>query len=229
MRNKIFILFFFFITSCQNFPTYESAQTTYESPPNYENIGFAEISNGNQIIHHSIAPYRQVKITNLLNKKNIVVNVDKNSNYKKQREIIIPKKYSDLLELNSNLPLVKIETLRTNKTFRANIGQIYEEEKKIAQNVDIKNVDIVDLSKNKQSADAKKKITIFYGDYIYKNSALDMISLLKKEIININPTIGLVNKKYRVKVETINDISNFDIFFDKIVNTKFENYNISID
>ena len=93
MKNKIFILFFLFITSCQNLPTYESAQI-------YEKIGFAEISNDNQIAHHTIAPNRQIRITNLLNKKNIIVNVDKNLNYKKQREIILPNKYSDLLELN---------------------------------------------------------------------------------------------------------------------------------
>ena len=94
----------------------------------------------------------------------------------------------------------------------------------------IKNVDIIDLSKNKKSTDIKlKKIEIFYGDFIYKNSALDMVSLLKKEISNVNPVIVQVNKKYRVKAKTINDINDFDIFFDKIVNTKFENYNISVD
>lgn len=223
MRNKIIILFFIFISSCQNLPIFEKVQ-------NYEKVGFAELSQGDQIIHHTIVPSSQIRITNLLNNKNIIVNVDKNSNYKKQREIIIPHKYSDLLELNSNLPLVRIETLRVNKTFRANIGQIYEEEKKIVQNVDVKNVDIVDLSKNKKSTNIKlKKIEIFYGDFIYKNSALDMVSLLKKEISNVNPVIVQVNKKYRVKAKTINDINDFDIFFDKIVNTKFENYNISID
>ena len=56
-----------------------------------------------------------------------------------------------------------------------------------------------------------------------------LMSLLKKEIPNVNPVIVQLNKKYRVKAKTINDINDFDIFFDKIVNTKFENYNISID
>jgi hypothetical protein len=223
MRNKIIILFFILISSCQNLTIFEKVQ-------NYEKVGFAEISNDDQIIHHTIIPSSQIRITNLLNNKNIIVNIDKNSNYKKQREIIIPHKYSNLLELNSNLPLVRIETLRVNKTFRANIGQIYEEEKKIIQNVDVKNVDIVDLSKNKKKTDIKlKKIEIFYGDFIYKNSAQDMASLLKKEISNVNPVIVQVNKKYRVKAKTINDINDFDFFFDKIVNTKFENYNISVD
>ena len=201
MRNKIIVLFFIFISSCQNFSINENVQ-------NYEKEGFAEISNGEQTIHHTIVANSQIRITNLLNKKNIIVNIDK----------------------NSNLPLVKIETLRTNKTFSAKPGQIYEEEKKIAQNIDLKNVDIIDLSKNKQTLDTKlKKIIIFYGDFIYKNSAQDMVSLLKKEISSVNPAIVHVNKKYRVKAKTINDINDFDIFFDKIVNTKFENYNISVE
>jgi hypothetical protein len=223
MRNKIIISFFIFISSCQNLSIFEKVQ-------NYEKIGFAIISNDDQIIHHTITPNSQIRITNLLNNKNIIVNIDKNLNYKKQREIIIPYKYSDLLELNLNLPLVKIETLRVNKTFRANIVQIYEEEKKILQNVDVKSVDIVDLSKNKNKTEIKlNKIEIFYGDYTYKNSALDMVSLLKKEISDVYPVIVQINKKYRVKAKTINDINDFDIFFDRIVNTKFENYNISVD
>jgi hypothetical protein len=222
MRNKIIVLFLILISSCQNLSIYEKVQ-------NYEKIGFAEISNDGQTIHHTIVPNSQIRITNLLNNKNIIVNIDKISNYKKQREIIIPYKYSNLLQLNSNLPLVRIETLRVNKTFKANIGQVYEDEMKIVQNLEVKNVDIVDLSKNKKSTNTKlKQIEIFYGDFIYKNSALDMVSLLKKEIPNVNPVIVQINKKYRVNAKTINDINDFDIFFDKIVNTEFENYNISI-
>ena len=56
-----------------------------------------------------------------------------------------------------------------------------------------------------------------------------MVSLLKKEIKNINPTITQVNKKFRVKAITVNDINEFDNFFNKIVNTKFENYNITVE
>ena len=73
------------------------------------------------------------------------------------------------------------------------------------------------------------KLIIYYGDFTFKNSALDMVSLLKKEIKNLNPTVIQVNKKFRVKVATINDISEFDIFFNKIINTKFDNYNIIVE
>ena len=223
MRNKVFILFFILISSCQNF-------STYEKNISYEKIGFVDFSNNNEVIHKNLPPNTQVKITNLLNKKNIVLNINKNSDYKKEREIIIPNKYLELLEINLKLPIIKIESIRTNKTFKVDNVKIYEEEKRIIQNIETQKVDIVDLSKNNYSTDnSLKKIIIFYGDFTYKNSALDMVSLLKKEIKNLNPIILQVNKKYRVKVATISDISEFDIFYNKIVNTKFENYNITLE
>jgi hypothetical protein len=223
MRNKLIVLFFILIASCQTFSSYENNNT-------YEKIGFAEFTKNDDVIHRNIAPNSKVKITNLLNKKSLIVEVNKNSNFKKEREIIIPSKYMDLLELNYNLPIVKIESLRTNKTFKADIAKIFDEEKKITQNVEIKNVDIIDLSKNNSSKKNNlNKLIIYYGDFTFKNSALDMVNLLKKEIKNLNPTVIQVNKKFRVKVATINDISEFDIFFNKIVNTKFDNYNIIVE
>lgn len=223
MKNKAIVLFFILIVSCQNFSTYENNNT-------YEKIGFADFTKNDDVIHRNIAPNSKVKITNLLNKKSIVVEVNKNSNYKKEREIIIPNKYIDLLEVNYILPIVKIETLRTNKTFKADAVKIFDEEKKITQNIEIKNVDIIDLSKNNSSKNNNlNKLIIYYGDFTFKNSALDMVSLLKKEIKNLNPTVIQVNKKFRVKVATITDISEFDIFFNKIVNTKFDNYNIIVE
>ena len=223
MRNKVLVLFFILITSCQSFSIYENNNT-------YEKIGFAEFTKNEDVIHRNIAPNSKIKITNLLNKKSIVVEVNKNSNYKKEREIIVPSKYIDLLELNYNLPIVKIETIRKNKTFKADTAKIFEEEKKIIQNAEIKNVDIVDLSKNSSAKNNNlNKLIIYYGDFTFKNSALDMVSLLKKDIKNLNPTVIQVNKKFRVKVASINDINEFDIFFNKIVNTKFDNYNISVE
>jgi hypothetical protein len=223
MRYKAIVLFFILIVSCQTFSTYENNNT-------YEKIGFAEFTKNEDVIHRNIPPNTKVRITNLLNNKSVVVEVDKNSNYKKEREIIIPNRYINLLELNYNLPIVKIESLRSNKTFKANTAKIFDEEKKISQNVEIKNVDIIDLSKNNSLKNNNlNKLIIYYGDYTFKNSALDMVSLLKKEIKNLNPNVTQVNKKFRVKVATINDISEFDIFFNKIVNTKFDNYNINVE
>jgi hypothetical protein len=223
MRNKVIVLFFILISSCHTFSTYENNNT-------YEKIGFAEFTKNDDVIHRNISPNSKVKITNLLTKKSLVLEINKNSNFKKEREIIIPNKYMDLLELNYNLPIVKIETLRTNKTFTADTAKIFDEEKKIIQNVEIKNVDIIDLSKNNSSKKNNlNKLIIYYGDFTFKNSALDMVSLLKKEIKNLNPTVIQVNKKFRVKVAIINDISEFDIFFNKIVNTKFDNYNMIVE
>ena len=232
MKKNFFFLFFFLIYSCQNF---NQANFTYEK------IGFAgritdsknNILGLNNLleeesIHSSIPFNTQVKITNLINNKSVILKIDKNSTYNNGREILISKKYFDLLELSNKFPLIKIETIRVNKTFTAETTKIFEEEKKVVQNIETQSVDVVDLSRNNSSKDNLSKIIIYYGDFSYKNSATDFANSLKKELKNINPNILQINKKFRVEALSINNVDEFDIFFNKITNTKFQNYNISV-
>jgi len=232
MKKNIFFLFFFLIYSCQNFN---------DANYSYEKIGFAgRIAEGknnilglnnfleNELIHSSIPSNTQVKITNLINNKSILVKIEKNSAYKNSREVFISNKYFDLLELNNKFPLIKIETIRVNKTFTAETVKIFEEEKKVPQNIATQSVDMVDLSNSMSAKDnLSKKIIIYYGDFSYKNGAIDFANSLKKELRNINPSVIPVNKKFRVEALSVNNLDEFDIFYNKITNTKFENYNIS--
>ena len=55
MRNKVVVLFFILITSCQSFSTYENNNT-------YEKIGFAEFTKNEDVIHRNIAPNSKIKI-----------------------------------------------------------------------------------------------------------------------------------------------------------------------
>jgi len=231
--KKIIFFLFFLIYSCQNFN---------DKNYSYEKIGFAsyisESKNNilglnsfleNEVIHSNIPINSQVKITNLANNKNIFVKIDKNSTFKIGREVFISKKYFDLLELNNNFPLIKIETVKINKTFTAETVKIFEEEKKVIQNIETKSIDVVDLSKNNNiKSNSLKKVVIYYGDFSYKNYATDFVNSLKKELKNVNPNIVQINKKFRVDALTITSLEEFDIFLDKITNTKFENYNISL-
>ena len=233
MKKNIFFLFFFLIYSCQNFN---------DANYSYEKIGFAgRIAEGknnilglnnfleNELIHSSIPSNTQVKITNLINNKSILVKIEKNSAYKNSREVFISNKYFDLLELNNKFPLIKIETIRVNKTFTAETVKIFEEEKKVPQNIATQSVDVVDLSNRMSAKDnLSKKIIIYYGDFSYKNGAIDFANSLKKELRNIKPSVIPVNKKFRVEALSVNDLDEFDIFYNKITNTKFENYNISV-
>ena len=130
--------------------------------------------------------------------------------------------------MNNKFPLIKIETNRANKTFTAETAKIFEEEKKVAQNITTQSIEVIDLSKNTTEKNIfSKKIIIYFGDFSYKNSAIDFANSLKKELKNINPSIIQVNKKFRVEVLSVNNLDEFDIFYKKIINTKFENYNIS--
>jgi len=233
MKKIFFFLFFFLIYSCQN---YNQVNFTYEK------IGFAgritdsknNILGLNNIledesIHSSIPANTQVKITNLINNKSVLLKIDKNSTYNNGREILISKKYFDILELSNKFPLIKIETIRLNKIFTAETAKIFEEEKKVVQNIETQSVDVVDLSRNNSSRDNLSKIIIiYYGDFSYKNGATDFANSLKRELKNINPNIIQINKKFRVEALSIKNVDEFDIFFNKITNTKFQNYNISV-
>jgi hypothetical protein len=236
MRIKILFIisFFLFNSSCQN-------SFNFKNIENYEKTGFSisikefnKISiknkfNEDDVVHKTLPSNTNVRIINPLNKKNILIKVNQNFKYSINREIILPEKYFSELELDSNLPLIKIETVQSNKTFTANTVKIFDEEKKVSQNIETKNVDIIDLTNKTIQKNNLKRITIYYGDFSYKESAQDMLDLLKKDVKNINPTINKINRKYRVKVVTINNVNEFDIFLNKILNTKFENYNISFE
>ena len=65
MKNKIIVLFFILILSCQKISTLEENNS-------YEKIGFAEFSKDNNVMHRSISLNSQIRITNLINQKNII-------------------------------------------------------------------------------------------------------------------------------------------------------------
>jgi len=59
MRNKVVVLFFILIASCQSFSIYENNNT-------YEKIGFAEFTKNEDVIHRNIAPNRIAKLKLLI-------------------------------------------------------------------------------------------------------------------------------------------------------------------
>ena len=131
------------------------------------------------------------------------------------------------LELNNNFPLVRVETFRSNQTFKSSEGQIFEEEKKISQSIDIKNVDVVNIGpENSSNLKNNFKIIIYYGDFAYKQTALNFLNELKNLSLSNQPKIKQINTKYRVELFPMNSIRDFDLFYKKVENTKFENYNM---
>ena len=91
-------------------------------------------------------PGNSIKITNLLNKKNLTLkNIEKKS-ISGSRLIYVSDSVIRKLEVNKNLPYVKIEEIRNSKsnpTFVANKAEIFQEEKKVLNTSRVSNVEVV--------------------------------------------------------------------------------------
>jgi hypothetical protein len=206
LKNVSILVFAFLISSCQSFKNYD--QKTYDK------IGFSEndfnFTNEDTAYHRLLPSGTKIKVTNI-----------------KNREIILNNKNYKELELNNNFPLVRVETFRSNQTFKSSEGQIFEEEKKISQSIDIKNVDVVNIGpENSSNLKNNFKIIIYYGDFAYKQTALNFLNELKNLSLSNQPKIKQINTKYRVELFPMNSIRDFDLFYKKVENTKFENYNM---
>ena len=222
LKNVSILVFAFLISSCQSFKNYD--QKTYDK------IGFSEndfnLTIEDTAYHRLLPSGTKIKVTNIINNKSIFLNT-KNKEFSKNREIILNNKNYKELELNNNFPLVRVETFRSNQTFKSTEGQIFDEEKKISQSIDIKNVDVINIGPE-ISSNLKNnfKIIIYYGDFAYKQTALNFLNELKNLSLSNQPKVKQINTKYRVELFPMNSIRDFDLFYKKVENTKFENYNM---
>ena len=133
-KNYLFILIFFIFTNC-------STNNLKEDKPNliikksYKNKGFALIYNenlynnkiiSNKIEERSLIIFQrnlkkdtQVKITNILNNKSLIVKVGKKSNYPSFNNSVVSIRVADELNLDKNEPYVKIMAISDNSLFIA--------------------------------------------------------------------------------------------------------------
>ena len=116
MHKKIYLLFFIIFLSCtSNYSIYEKK-------------GFAKINYDNRIIS-PLPKGTLFKVTNIKNKKSIVITTNDTNKNLGSRIIILSDNVFQELKLNKNLPLIHIQTLRKNKIFIAKKTKIYEQEK----------------------------------------------------------------------------------------------------
>ena len=106
MYKKIYLFFFVIFLSCtSNYSVYERK-------------GFAKINYNNKIIS-PLPKSTLLKVTNIENKKSVVVATNDISKNLGPRIITLPDNIFQELKLNKNLPLIHMQTLRKNKVFIA--------------------------------------------------------------------------------------------------------------
>ena len=122
--------------------------------------------NNEQIIamHSSLKQNTFIQIINPENSKVVETKIFRKANYPMIFNIVLSKKIATILELDIDNPYVEVFEIKKNKTFIAKEGNIFEEEKKVAEVVTVGEVKMDDLSEeqfdNKKKFNEKKKIRL---------------------------------------------------------------------
>ena len=146
MNYKILFILLLFILSACKIDTINSSKIKYNQNK-YENKGFAlfylnqflkkkiikkKIENRSLSIYHDyLNRGTKVKITNLINKKSLVAQVDKKIKNINFYNSVISKRIFTELEIDISQPYVEIVEIKNNSVFIAKKTKTFDEEKKL--------------------------------------------------------------------------------------------------
>ena len=245
MYLKYSFFIFFFLFSCAenslNKKIIEKEKKYYSSSgfaliydeASYEdNIVNKKIKNEKVVVlHNFLKKNTLIRITNPDTLISIETKINSNAKYSNIFNIVISKKIAATLKLDKNNPFVEVVELKKNKKFKAKKGEMFDEEKNVAEKAPINDVQMDDLSiENLQTQTKSKKKSIFniiVSDFYFLESAIS----LKKELIsktNIdNFVIKKINdKKYRLSVGPFKNFNSLKSTYISLNNLGFNNLNI---
>ena len=194
MRYKIFnLLFFFILISCVNKPLIDT-DSTITKKSFFLNKGFALVYDDkffNQklikgkidqrsliIFQKNLKKGTPVKITNLLNSKNIIAKVGKKTEYPFFYNSVISKRINDELELDKSEPYIEIKEIIQGSSFIAKKAKTHDEEKKVADKAPVDDIQIKELGKSKKKTILVKKDKFKYiikiGDFYLNTSTSNL-------------------------------------------------------
>jgi hypothetical protein len=256
LAKKIILLcFILLLGACANYKTDKPKQIKEKSF--YSSIGFALIYNKNlfeeggidkklnnneiidnklnneQIIamHSSLKKNTLIQIINPETSKIIETRIYRRAYYPKIFNIVLSKKIATFLELDIDNPYVEIFEVKENKTFIAKEGNIYEEERKVAEVVVVDKVEMDDLSEeqlySKKISDKKKDFVLIIADFFFFFSAENLKKeLVKKTKINKFSVKKINDNKYRLAVGPFKNFNALKSIYISLNNLGFEGLNI---
>jgi len=204
MKFKIIFLLFFLI-SCA--PGSQNTIKNTKSFVPYNSKGFAlvyqEKDFNNKIIskkldneklqvaHRKLGRNKILILTNPENNKSIELKVSKKVKYPNFFNVLITKKVSEELNLNSDFPFLEVNQRIKNKSFVAKKAEIFNEEKNVLDKAPVTKIKIDNISKIKNKKNKKNKIFyILIGEFYSKESAKKLKNNLldkyiKKELLKV--------------------------------------------
>ena len=245
----IFILIFFFLTSCEQKYTNIKYNSNFD---NFSNKGFALIYEDklykNKIVNKKVDDRSlivlnnklkldtPIRVTNLINGKYLLAKIGKKSKYPYFYNAVISKRIADDLDINPAEPYIAIQTINTNGAFVANKVKMFKEEKKVANKAPVDGISIENIGEKKPESKDKKNLIKNSGNfkYIIKFADLyfeDSAKLLKKRLIieyNIkNISIDKINNNvYRVYKGPFDNLNSIKKEFAVINKMNFDNIDI---
>jgi hypothetical protein len=245
-RNILFIAIFLFLTNCTTETLIKNKPITAKVNA-YSNKGFALVYNENlynkkiiskKISERSLIIFQknlkvntQVKITNIVNNKNIIATVGKNSKYPSFNNSVLSARIADELDLNINQPYVEILEILDNSIFVAKKAKTFDEEKNVAVKAPVNSIRINDLNKvnenNKKNSSPEFSYSIKIADFYFRDTAVIMLKRIKEVSSANNPKIKKIsNKKYRVYLGPFDNINSLQKSYNDISILDFENIEI---
>ena len=244
-RIIILIVFFIHLYSCADYNMVKTNQD--KEKVYYSSRGFALIFedrlykekviskkiNNDEIrtMHNFLKKNTLIKIINPLNSKTVETKIYNNSDYPKIFNIVISQKIASILELDIDNPYIEIIEVKKNKTFIAKEGNIFDEEKNVAEKAPISEVKMDDLTKDKiknQEISIKDdNFILVISDFYYIDSANNLKNeLIKKMNINNISVKKINNNKYRLLVGPFKNFNALKNTYISLNNLGFELLNI---
>ena len=203
---------------------------------NFYKQGVVSVSLNNEKViamHSSLNKNTPIKIINPETSKVVETKIYKKSKYPKIFNVIISKKIAEILELDANNPYVEIIEVKKNKTFVAKEGNIYEEERNVADKAPVDEISMSvlsdDQSENTRKNVSQSKYIIVVADFYYEDSALNLRNDLAKKTKIGNISIKKINnQKYRLLVGPFKNFSALKTSYISLNNLGFDTLNVKI-
>jgi len=247
MKHINKILFFFlilFIYSCADVGSYKSKNNIERKYFNskgfaliyddllYENRTINKKINNEKyvILHSSLKKNSHVRIINPDNSKFIDTKIKVNSSYPSLFSAVISKKIATDLELNIDNPYIEIQEIKINKKFIAKESNIFDEERKVAENAPVTEITMNNLSSDNNESNIIVKKFIFFiiiSDFYYPESAYKLENDLKNKTKLANIFVKKINNnQYRLLVGPFKNFNALKSTYISLNNLGFEDLNI---
>ena len=255
IRKNILFCVIILLGACANYKTDKSIQTKERvffsskgfaliySRDLFEQGGVDKKLNNNEItdnklnneqiiaMHSFLKKNTLVKIINPETSKVIETKIFRRTAYPKIFNIVLSKKIATILELDVDNPYVEVFEIKKNKTFVAKEGDMFEEEKQVAESAPIDEVKMDDLSEKqtdiKKESDKNYNFILVISDFYYYDSANDLKEELMKKIkINKFSVKKINDNKYRLLVGPFENFNALKSIYISLNNLGFEGINI---